>query len=315
MKEMFVGKLSPRLPVMQGALGYIGTASFAAAVARAGAMGTLASLGLSTGKLRERIRAVRELCGGNDIFGVNLLVHSDGYPGLLGVCIDERVDFVELAGGIDKECGRISRDGGPEVICKISSLRLADYSEQLGASAVTVMGKEAGGHLGFPEGVPFKSTDELVKEVKKGTSLTVIASGGAVDAASAGSLFDAGADGVQLGTCLMATVEFEAHPLFKQALVRAGVKDAVVIDSPFGMPLRALSTDFGLGSGRDKFDTSGCVNCISACSKSYCLREAIRRAAAGDLEVGVVPASENTYRINEVLRLNRVLKEIASASG
>jgi NAD(P)H-dependent flavin oxidoreductase YrpB (nitropropane dioxygenase family) len=313
MKKLKIGKLSPRLPVMQGALGYIDAPQFAAAVARSGALGNIASLGLTPARLRERIRTAGELCGRDDIFGVNLLVHSKSYTELLDVCIDEGVDFVELAGGIDKECGRISKEGGPEVICKVSSLRLASYSEQLGASAVTVMGKEAGGHLGFPEGIPFVGTADLVREVKRGTGLTVIAAGGAVDQATAESLFDAGADGVQAGTRLMATNEFESHLLFKQAIVNAGEKDTAIIDSPFEMPLRALSTGFGRGKGRKKYDTSGCVECISGCSKAYCLRKAIRRAAAGELEEGVVPASENSNRISEILPLKKVLFDLAGA--
>jgi NAD(P)H-dependent flavin oxidoreductase YrpB (nitropropane dioxygenase family) len=288
MKKLVIGRLNPVLPAMQGALGYISSASFVAAVASEGAMGNIASLGLTPEQLLEQIKAVRKLCKRGDIFGINLLVHSEMYSKLLEVCVDERVDFVELAGGIDKECGLINKDGGPEVICKVSSLRLAMYSEQLGAAAVTVMGKEAGGHLGFPEGVPFISTADLVREVKNGTGLTVIAAGGAVDTKSARDLFDAGADGVQIGTRLMATVEFESHP---------GV----------------LSTGLGRGTGREAFDTSGCVECLSECARTFCLRKAIRRAAAGDVEKGVVPASENTPRIKKVLPLQQVLSDIASS--
>jgi NAD(P)H-dependent flavin oxidoreductase YrpB (nitropropane dioxygenase family) len=313
MKKLVIGRLNPVLPAMQGALGYISSASFVAAVASEGAMGNIASLGLTPEQLLEQIKAVRKLCKREERFGVNLLVHSEMYSKLLEVCVDERVDFVELAGGIDKECGLINKDGGPEVICKVSSLRLAMYSEQLGAAAVTVMGKEAGGHLGFPEGVPFVSTADLVREVKNGTGLTVIAAGGAVDTKSARDLFDAGADGVQIGTRLMATVEFESHPVFKQAIIDAGEEDVTVIDSPFGMPLRVLSTGLGRGTGREAFDTSGCVECLSECARTFCLRKAIRRAAAGDVEKGVVPASENTPRIKKVLPLQQVLSDIASS--
>ena len=312
MKKLVIGRINPVMPAMQGALGYISSASFVAAVARAGALGNIASLGLTPGQLLEQIKAVRNLCERGDIFGVNLLVHSDMYSKLLEVCVGERVDFVELAGGIDKMCGLIKKDGGPEVICKVSSLRLAQYSEQLGASAVTVMGKESGGHIGFPEGTPFVGTADLVREVKNGTGMTIIAAGGAVDASSARDLFDAGADGVQVGTRLMATIEFESHPLFKQALIDAGEEDVVVIDSPFGMPLRVLNTGFGRGKDRAAFDTSGCVECLSGCARTYCLRKAMLRSAAGDVEKGLIPASENTLRIKKILPLQRVLSDIAS---
>lgn len=311
MKKLAFGEKSPRLPVMQGAFGYIDSPSFVASVARAGALGNLASLGLRADELRAQIAAVRGRCDERDVWGVNLLVAADEYPTQVEVCIEERVDFVELAAGIDKQCGRISAQGGPAVICKVSSLRLAQYAEQLGAAAVVVMGKEAGGHLGFPEGVPFVSTVELVRTIASSIGLPVIAAGGAVDAETATRLFEAGADAVQAGTRLLATNEFESHPAFKDAIVQAGDDGVAVTDSPFDLPLRALDTRFARGEGRDQYDTKGCVGCLPVCNKTYCLRAAMRRAAEGQVEEGVIPASEHTGRIRTVLPLREALLELA----
>jgi len=310
MKRLVIGTLHPKLPMMQGALGYIDSPSFVAAVARAGAMGVIASLGLSPGELRFRIRDVRARCEGGEIFGVNLLVPTAQYTELLEVCINERVSFVELAGGIDKQCGAISQQGGPAVICKVSSLRLAGYAEQLGAAAITVMGKEAGGHLGFPAGTPFVSTADLVREVKTGVTIPVIAAGGVVDGESARSLFETGTDGVQVGTRLLTTPEFESHQSFKDAIVRAGRDDVIVIDSPFGLPLRVLDTRFARGEDRTRSSVEECVRCLPACNKAFCLRSAMRRAASGSVEGGIIPASEHTWRIHEILPLKKVLHEM-----
>ncbi|MBM4049629.1 MAG: nitronate monooxygenase [Planctomycetes bacterium] len=314
MKALVIGKLRPRLPVMQGALGYIGSPSFVAAVARAGALGTIASLGLTPEELRKQIAEVRSQCSEGDLFGVNLLVPATTYPAQVEVCLEQHVHFVELAAGMDKQCGRIHAQGGPAVIYKVSSLRLAQYAEQLGAAAVVVMGKEAGGHLGFPQGVPFVSTADLVRSVKPRVSIPVIAAGGAVDDETAKPLFEAGADAIQVGTRLLATHEFQSHPSFKAALVHAGADEVLVIDSPFGLPLRALSTRFARGQGREAFDVEDCVRCLPTCRKTYCLRAAMRRALAGQVQDGIIPASENTPRICTLLTLSEALSEMLRLS-
>jgi len=314
MKKLIIGKMNPRFPVMQGALGFIDSSAFVANMARAGAIGVIASLGLTPGELRRRILDVRSECNGNDIFGVNLLVPSDHYHELLKVCIEEHVDFVELAGGIDKKCDLISKHGGPSIICKVSSLRLAQYAEQLGAAAITVMGKEAGGHLGFPNGTPFISTVDLVRGIKPRVNVPVIAAGGAVDAEFSQVLFEAGADAIQIGTRLLTTNEFESHQSFKDAIIKATHDDVIVINSPFGLPLRALDTRFARGEGRSCYGVEDCVGCLPTCSKNFCLRAAMRRAVAGEVEQGIIPASEHAPRIGTILPLRQVLLEVSHLS-
>jgi len=109
---------------------------------------------------------------------------------------------------------------------------------------------------------------------------------------------------------LLATHEFQSHPSFKEAIVGAGDGDVAVIDSPFDLPLRALNAPFARDQGREAFGAEDCVECLPTCSKTYCLRAAMRRAAAGQVEDGVIPASENTAHIRTVLPVSDALVEM-----
>ena len=75
-----------------------------------------------------------------------------------------------------------------------------------------------------------------------------------------------GADGVQVGTRFVATEECDASNAYKQAFVRASAEDVVIIDSPVGMPGRAIRNAFveKMVKGREKIDF--CYNCLKSCN-------------------------------------------------
>ena len=122
-----------------------------------------------------------------------------------------------------------------------------------------------------------------------------------------------GADGVQVGTRFVATEECDASNAYKQAFVRASAEDVVIIDSPVGMPGRAIRNAFveKMVKGREKIDF--CYNCLKSCNPTtakYCISQALINAVNGDIEHGLLFCSAKVEQIKGIQTVRQVLEEL-----
>src|SRR5690606_19883874 len=101
---------------------------------------------------------------------------------------------------------------------------------------VIAVGYEGGGHLGRDD----IGTMVLVPRILESVDLPVLASGGIGDGRGFAAALAMGADGIEMGTRFVATVECVAHEHYKQALVEARETDTVIIERSLGTPGRAL---------------------------------------------------------------------------
>ena len=307
--ELRIGHLVAPVPIVQGGMAIrISTARLAAAVAEEGGIGLIAASGMSFDELRNEIRLARSLTKG--IIGINAMVAARQFAGLVHTAIEEGIDLVVAGAGFSRDMFAMGKDSGTPIVPIVSSVKLAKISETLGASAVIVEGKEAGGHLGTD-----KSVRELLPDIKNAVKIPVIAAGGIINGHDIAEVIKLGADGVQMGTRFAASVESNAAPALKEFYLKAKAEDVVLIKSPVGLPGRAVRNPYakkineGTVAGPD-----GCDACLKHCEQNFCIIKALIRAQQGDVDTGLVFTGEYIHRIDEILPVKqifaRLLKEV-----
>jgi NAD(P)H-dependent flavin oxidoreductase YrpB (nitropropane dioxygenase family) len=205
-------------PIMQGGLQWVATADLVAAVANAGAMGFITALSFdSPARLREEIRRCRDLT--DRPFGVNITLlptmrHPD-YAGMVRVCVEEAVPWVETAGDNPERLMPGLKAGGIRVAHKCTSVRHARSAVALGCDAIVIDGFECAGHPGEDD----VTSLVLVPAAADAISVPLIASGGFGDGRGLVAALALGAAGINMGTRFLATREAPVHENVKRALV------------------------------------------------------------------------------------------------
>lgn len=307
-KELKIGKLTVPVPIIQGGMAVrISTAPLAAAVANEGGVGIIAGTGMSLQELRNEIRRAREMSKG--IIGVNVLFAVKEFAALVTAAIDEGIDLVVSGAGFSRDMFAWGKEKNVPIVPIVSSARLAVLAEKLGASAVVVEGKEAGGHLGTDR--PLRM---ILSEVKNAVRIPIIGAGGVVDGQDIKEVMALGANGVQMGTRFAASVESNASDEFKELYVRAQDTDVVLIDSPVGLPGRGLRNDFyQLIEGEKTAEIRKCGGCLKKCSKKYCIIDALNNACKyGDAGKALVFAGERVAKIREILPVKKIFENLLS---
>jgi nitronate monooxygenase len=227
-------------PIIQGGMHYVGFAEMAAAVSNAGGLGIITGLTQGTPeRLAAEIARCRTMT--DKPFGVNLTflpaVTPPDYPGFITAIIEGGVKIVETAGNNPQKYLPALKDAGVKVIHKCTAVRHALKAETIGCDAVSVDGFECGGHPGEDD-VP-----NMILLPRAAETLTIpfVASGGMSDARSLVAALAMGAEGMNMGTRFIATVEAPVHPRVKQAIVDASELDTRLIMRPLRNTERVLT--------------------------------------------------------------------------
>ena len=230
-------------PIIQGGMTWIANAELAAAVSKAGGLGTISpNAGMRIeddveANLRSQIRLAKSLT--SKPFSVNIVVLIPEIAALVDVLIEEGVKVVTTASGNPRLHTRRLKDAGLKVLHVVSSVRQAQVAEDSGVDSVIAEGFEAGGHNGFDE----LTTMVLIPQVVDAVKIPVIAAGGIADARGVVAAFALGADGVQMGTRFIATTECNAHPDFKRRIVES-LDTGTMITGRALSPTRTLKNEF-----------------------------------------------------------------------
>ena len=205
-------------PIVQGGMQWVGRAGLVSAVANAGALGFLTALTQPTPEaLAAEIRRCRELT--DRVFGVNLTIlpalNPPPYAEYRQAIIESGVAIVETAGNNPQEHIADLKKHGIRVIHKCTSVRHAVKAERLGADAVSVDGFECAGHPGEDD-VPGLI---LLPAAAEKVTIPIIASGGFGDARGLVAALALGADGINMGTRFMCTLESPIHQRVKEQIV------------------------------------------------------------------------------------------------
>jgi len=215
-------------PVIQGGMHYVGFAELAAAVSNAGGLGIITGLTQKTPEdLANEIAKCKSLT--DKPFGVNLTFLpgfvSPDYPGYIKSIIEGGVKIVETAGRSPEAYMEAFKTAGIKVIHKCTSVRHALKAERIGCDAVSVDGFECGGHPGEDD-IPNMI---LLPRAAEELSIPFVASGGIGNAQQLVAALALGADGINMGTRFIATIEAPVHQNVKDSIVSASELDTRLI--------------------------------------------------------------------------------------
>lgn len=348
MKELIIGNLKSRLPIIQGGMGVgISLAGLAGAVANQGGIGVIATAGIGMQEkdfrsnfrqsniraLIDQIRNARSISKGG-VIGVNIMVALSNFADLVKTAIDEKIDVIFSGAGLPLSLpGFLNGSKKTKLVPIVSSGKAAriiarkwmsDYGYT--PDAFVVEGPKAGGHLGFkPEQIddPQYALEKLIPDVIKEARaageqsqkyIPVIAAGGIYTGQDIYNIMELGADGVQMATRFVPTVECDASDEFKQSYIDAKEEDIGIIKSPVGLPGRAIINDFLRQSIAGKKKPFNCpYHCIETCDykeSPYCIALALLKAKRGDFDRGFAFAGQNAYRSESIVPVKELIETI-----
>ena len=334
-----------KLPIIQGGMGVgISLSGLASAVANEGGIGVIscAGLGLLYSKfrgsytekciqgLKEEIRKSREKTNG--VIGVNIMVALSNYADMVRTAIAEKIDVIFAGAGLPLDLpSYLSKESSTKLVPIVSSSRAAkilcdkwqsnyDYLPD----AIVVEGPKAGGHLGFKKeqlNDEKYSLEHLIPEVVEIASeyesqkhIPVIAAGGISTGQDISRFLKLGASGVQMGSIFVTTDECDASQTFKETYIKSTREDVLIIESPVGMPGRAIDGEFirNVQNGTEK-PKSCSFHCIKTCdyTKSpYCIIKALYNAAKGNMKKGYAFAGTNAFLSEKISSVKEVIEAL-----
>ena len=316
-----IGNFTARFHIIQGGMAVrVSLHNLAGNVAKEGGVGIIALSGMTDpAEAIEEIKKARKIAGPQGVIGINIMGVIGHFTELVTAAMETGIDLVIQGAGFRSDIFELGKKYKVPIFSMASSVKVAKKGEKMGASAIVIEGGAAGGHLGFPLGHDLRETIDIIKDVVKEVKIPVIAAGGVFSGADIVKMLRAGAKGIQMGTRFAATKECDVHPKFKEAYIKAGKEDIILIKSPVGLPGRALKTLFTeklLAGEAPKPDPKECKGCIGdVCDKSYCILKALENARKGDLDNGLVFAGSNVWRINKMLSVKELMQELTEEAN
>lgn len=207
-----------------------------AAVSEAGAFGMLA-LGFvsDVSKVRKMIAVVRELT--DKPFGANLMIAMNpNNDAILDVLAEAGIKTVTTSAGSPKKIYPKIKELGMKALHVILAAPLAAKATEAGADGVVVSGTESGG---LRTTGPESTNMILIPLVCDLVDVPVVAAGGIADRRGYRAALALGAQGVQIGTALLASEESPASKSWKEAIIACS--DAGTTLLPMGgMAMRTI---------------------------------------------------------------------------
>jgi NAD(P)H-dependent flavin oxidoreductase YrpB (nitropropane dioxygenase family) len=345
MKSFFIGKYEIALPIVQGGMGVgVSLNGLASAVANEGGVGVISAAGLGLlypefkgtyaekciHGLREEIRKARTKTGG--VIGVNIMVALSNFADLVRTAVEEQADVIFAGAGLPLDLPSFrTEESKTHFVPIVSSPRAARLiCEKWSANydylpdAIVVEGPKAGGHLGFKreqiEDGNY-SLERLIPEVVEVTrsyadrkDIPVIAAGGISTGEDIARFLALGASAVQMGSIFVPTEECDASTEFKKVYIDAHAEDMRIIQSPVGMPGRAIDGEFIRRVAEGKERPRSCpFHCIKTCDYTrspYCIIQALYNAARGNMKKGYAFAGGNAYLADRIRSVREVIEQL-----
>lgn len=288
-----------RYPIIQGGMIWCSGWRLAAAVSNAGGLGLIGSGSMNPDLLREHIHKCQKAT--SKPFGVNIPLIFSHAEAFIKICIEEKVPAVFTSAGNPVRWTALLKENGIKVAHVVANQKGALKCTEAGVDAIVAEGFEAGGHNGKEE----TTTLVLIPAIRQVTNLSLIAAGGIGSGRAMLAAMALGAQGVQIGSRFVATVESSAHNNFKQKITEALEGDTKLCMKKL-VAVRLLKNDFYEkvenleNQGADKEELSKLLGYGRARKGMFegDLRE-------GELEIGQIAAS-----INKIKPAAQVVAEI-----
>ena len=209
-------------PVIAGGMAWCSGWRLAAAVSNAGGLGLIGAGTMSVDLLREHIRKIKAAT--DKPWGINLPLMYPQIDSLIDMIIEEGCKIIFTSAGSPKKYTARFHEAGMIVAHVVSSSKFAKKCEEAGVDVVVAEGFEAGGHNGKEE----TTTMCLIPQVRKATTLPVIAAGGIASGEACLAAQVLGAEGVQIGTLFALSEESSASDAFKKACTNLNEGDTML---------------------------------------------------------------------------------------
>ena len=340
LKELTIGNLRADIPIVQGGMGIgVSLSNLAAAVANEGGIGTISGVQIGFREpdflrdpvkanlraIEKEIKKAREKTKG--IIAMNFMAAMNNYELYVKKALEEKIDIIVSGAGLPLALPRLVKGTDTKIVPIVSSAKAAKIiirsylkADRL-PDALVVEGPLAGGHLGFKmeELLENKcmSLVDIVKEVKLllksyedeyKVKIPLIAAGGIRTRHDIIQLKEAGADGFQIASLFVPTLECDAHQNFKSAYINASDDQIKIIKSPVGMPGRAIETNF---LTRGKSIIENCYKCMPGCNPKeipYCISEGLINSVEG--RDGLIFSGANLSSVNKMTSVREVINNL-----
>lgn len=288
-------------PIVQGGMIWCSGWELAAAVSNAGGLGIIGSGSMYPEILNEHIQKCKQAT--DKPFAVNLPMLYPDIDKHIETIIKHKVPIVFTSAGNPKTWTAHLKANGITVVHVVSSVKFAKKAEEAGVDAVVAEGFEAGGHNGRDE----TTTLCLIPMVAKEISIPLIAAGGVGTGRAMLAALNLGADGVQIGSRFVATIESSAHENFKKVIIDSKEGDTMLTLKEL-TPVRLVKNDF-----YKKLETAYEQN-----ASTEELNQLLGRGRAkkgmfeGDLIEGELEIGQVSGLIDTILPAGKVVEEIVA---
>ena len=346
-KGLKIGNIETKIPLILGGMG-IGVSGWnlASSITNNGGIGVLSGVNLGyreddfyTNTFEANKRAIiKEIKKAKEesnmgVIGINFMVAMNRYKEYVKIAVEAGIDIIVSGAGLPLELPEATKDYDTKLIPIVSSAKAAriitkiwDKKYNKIPDAVVVEGSKAGGHLGFKKKdlieddfdfeEVLRDTKEVLKkyEDKYNKKIPMIAAGGIYSSQDVEKIMKIGYDGVQMATRFVTTEECDADFNFKNEYLKSENKDIDIIDSPVGLPGRAITNEF-LNNVEEgiKPKIKKCVDCIKKCNykdTKFCISQALINSVKGNIDEGLVFAGENAYKSKKIEKVADVVKEL-----
>ena len=288
-----------RYPIFQGGMAWVSTAELACAVSNAGGLGIIAAGQAPADWVEEQVQKAQKLT--DKPFGVNVMLMSPYADEIISLLARYHVPVATTgAGNPGKHIG-ILKEAGTKFIPVVPSVALAKRMEKEGADAVIAEGTESGGHIGE------LTTMALVPQVVDAVSIPVIAAGGIADGRGIAAAFALGAQGVQLGTRFICSDECTAHDNYKQAVIAAKDRDAIVCGRKTGHPVRCLKNKLTKRFLDSEYDGTPVEEVEKIGEGKLCAA-----VVDGDMTTGSVMSGQIAGMVHDIKPCKEIIAELVS---
>ena len=348
MEGIILGNKKSKYPIIQGGMGVgVSMHKLAGAVSKEGGIGIISTADIgyqeedfNTNPKKANLRAIgkeikkaREIAGEDKIIGVNVMVALQNYIEIVKECVKQKIDLIVSGAGIPKDLPEYTMGSETKIAPIVSSRRCCELivkhwikKYNYIPDMIIIEGPEAGGHLGFKreeiENNTKQSLEEITKEVvsyikdiekQYNKKIPVISAGGIWDKNDIKKYLDIGANGVQMATRFVTTYECDASEELKNAYINSKKEDIKIINSPVGMPGRAIYNKFIKQTEQIKSKIDKCYGCIKTCniqSTPYCITKALINSVKGNIEEGLIFCGSNVYKADRIISVHELIQEL-----
>ena len=345
---MKIGSLEVKKPIIQGGMGIgISLGNLAGAVAKQGGIGVISAAQIGfrepdfeTNTKEANFRAIRKEyekakeIAPEGIVGFNIMVAMRHYDEYVRAAVEAGADIVISGAGLPTDLPKLVEGSKTKIAPIVSTeksakviLRYWDKKYHRTADMVVIEGPKAGGHLGFDRNQLEEFHQEVydqevlriiqvVKEYAKKyeVDIPVALAGGITDAADVEHAFQLGVDAVQIASRFVTTEECDADIRFKESYLQAEEKDIVIVQSPVGMPGRAILNPFMKKIMEGVKQTpKKCLGCLRNCNPKeipYCITQALIQAAKGNVDEALLFCGANIWKTKKLETVKEVIDSL-----